>query len=91
MDLTTAGIFLGGIVALGITLWGLFSARRSPIIAVIGALVAVLATVGAWYAWSETKSTPWTVGYAMIVLAAIASSLRQFIGGRGDAAQVSDS
>jgi di/tricarboxylate transporter len=77
MNIDTAVIFLGAIAALGATVWGLFAKRRSAAIGIIAAAVALLAAVCAWYAWAETKSIPWTLGYGAVVGASLASSVRQ--------------
>lgn len=81
MNFTGAAIFFVIIAAAGVTLWGLFTKQRSVVIGVVAAAVAVLATVGAWYAWAESRSIPWTVGYAVLVAASLASAARQCIGG----------
>jgi hypothetical protein len=81
MNLTTAALFLGILVALGIALWGFFSRERSPLIALVAIAVALLAALGAWYAWAETKSTPWTIGYAIVAAAGVMSAVRQLLGG----------
>ncbi len=77
MNIDSAAVFLGAIAALSATLWGLFARRRSLAIGVIAAAVALLAAIFTWYAWAETKSLPWTLGYGVVVCAGLASSLRQ--------------
>ncbi|MEJ7592801.1 MAG: hypothetical protein WKF77_14730 [Planctomycetaceae bacterium] len=80
MNITSAVIFPGLIAVLGLTLWGLVSRKRSPVIGVIAAAVALMAAGGAWYAWAESKSVPWTVGYGVIVMVSLASMMRQLFG-----------
>ena len=82
MNITSAALFLGFIAALVVTVWGLYTKQRSAVIGVIAAAVAVLAFLGARYAWSESHSIPWTIGYGIVVLGALASAVRQFVGGR---------
>ena len=77
MNIDSAAVFLGAIAALGATLWGLFAKQRSLVIGAIAAVVALLAAICAWYAWAETKSLPWTLGFGVVVGASLASSLRQ--------------
>jgi len=79
LDLNFAGaaIFLSMLAAVCVVLWGLFSRRRSVVVGVITASVALLATVGAWYAWAESRSTPWTLGYAAVVVISVAATVRQ--------------
>jgi hypothetical protein len=81
MNLASAAIFLGVIAALCVALWGLFSRRRSVIGGVIAASVALLATGLAWYAWAESQSIPWTLGYGVVAVASVASAIRQCVGG----------
>ncbi len=82
MNITSAAIFFVLIAALSVAVWGLFTKQRSVFIGVIAGAVAVLAAVGAWYAWAESQSTPWTIGYLVVVIGALASAVRQFAGGR---------
>ncbi len=78
MNIVSAVIFLGMIAALGLALWGLVAKRRSPVIGVIAAAVALIAAGGAWYAWAESKSIPWTIGYGVMAFIGLASAMRQF-------------
>ena len=80
MNITSAVIFLGLIAVLCLTLWGLVAKRRSRVLGVIAAAVALMAAGGAWYAWAESKSVPWTVGYIVIVVVSLASMMRQLFG-----------
>ena len=81
MNIASAAIFLGMLAALGVAIRGLVAKQRSAVVGVIAAAVALLAAGGAWYAWAESKSIPWTVGYGVIVVGSIASAIRQFVGG----------
>jgi hypothetical protein len=81
MNLASTAIFLGVIAALCVALRGLFSRRRSVIGGVIAASMALLATGLAWYAWAESQSTPWTLGYVVVAVASVASAFRQWTAG----------
>ena len=81
MNLASAAIFLGVIAALCVALRGLFSRRRSVIGGVIAGSVALLATGLAWYAWAESQSIPWTLGYVVVAVASVASAVRQCAAG----------
>jgi multidrug resistance efflux pump len=81
MNLASTAIFLGVIAALCVALRGLFSRRRSVIGGVIAASMALLATGLAWYAWAESESTPWTLGYVVVAVASVASAVRQWTTG----------
>lgn len=82
MDLTGAAIFLGAIVAVGAVFWGLVSHRRSVAFGVSAAAVAVLALLGAYYAWVESESTAWAAGYGVLAVAGLAAAFRHCAGGR---------
>lgn len=81
MNIASALLFLAAIAAFVITVSGLFVRQRSIVIAVIALGVAVLAGGGAWYAWAESQSTGWTIGYLIVLVCAVASAARQFVGG----------
>ena len=65
-------------LAFAVVLWGLFSNKRSPLLGLIAAAVALLASLAAWYAWAETRSMPWTVAYACVGFCAGVTVVRQF-------------
>ena len=80
MNFTAAALFAGLILAVAVALGGLIAEHRSPLVGVVAGLVAVLAALGAWYSWAESRSIPWTVGYGVVALTALASSIKQFMG-----------
>ena len=82
MNIASAVFFLGMIAVLGLAFWGLVAKPRSPVIGVIAVAVALMAAGGAWYAWAESKSVPWTIGYGVVALACVASAMRQLFGAR---------
>ena len=82
MNFVSAVIFLGMIAVLGLALWSLVANQRSAVAGVIAAVVALLAAGGAWYAWAESKSVPWTIGYGVVALACMASAMRQLFGAK---------
>ena len=82
MNIVSAVTFLGMIAVLGIALWGLVAKPRSRVIGVFAATVALMAAGGAWYAWAESKSVPWTIGYGVVALACMASAMRQLFGAK---------
>jgi len=73
-------IFLAMIAAVCVVVWGLFNQRRSMLLAAIAACVTILAALGAWYAWAETQSVAWTVGYGVLAVAGKVAAIRQFAG-----------
>ena len=77
MSATGALIVLAGVLLLGTSIWGLFNRKRSIFCALAGALVALYASLGAWYAWAEIHSALGTAIYLAIELVGIASVVRQ--------------
>lgn len=75
-----AVLFVAGLIAV---LYGLVNRRRSILLAVVALLLALTAGGGAWYAWAESQSMPWTVGYGAIVVVSLIAAFRQFIVGAG--------
>jgi hypothetical protein len=66
------------LIGLVVVLYGLVNRRRSILVAVIALAVAVPGGGGAWYAWAESQSIPWTAGYGVIVVISLVASVRQF-------------
>ena len=81
MTLASTATFLILILAAALAIWGLFAGHKSVLVGLASGIVAILAALGAWYAWAESNSLPWTLGYGLIFLMAVASSIRQFSGG----------
>ncbi len=80
MNITGALILLAVLAAIVWTISGLVMWRRSVLTGVVASGIAVLAAGLAWYAWVESHSTVWTVAYVVLMLVAVASALRQFVG-----------
>lgn len=76
-------VFAIAIAALAVVAWGAFSARRSIAIAVVSITVAVVAAGCGWYAFVESQSLPWTLGYVAPALLSLGVGIRHMIGGRG--------
>ena len=69
-------IFIGVAIALAMTVWGAFRSRRSIAIAVVALLVTVLAAGCGWYAFAESRSLPWTIGYGVVALLSLGVGIR---------------
>jgi hypothetical protein len=68
------------VVALAvIAVWGLATRRKSALAAMGCVVLAMLAAGCAWYAWAESKSTAWSVGYGIVMGISLASAGRQFL------------
>jgi len=76
METQGAIIFIGVFVALTVTACGAFRSRRSIAIAVVAAVVAVLAAGCGWYAFAESRSVPWTIGYAVLSLVSLSVAIK---------------
>ncbi|MDV6034223.1 MAG: hypothetical protein F9B45_29840 [Phycisphaera sp. RhM] len=42
---------------------------RSPMPLIVAVAIIAMATLGAWYAWAESRSLGWTLGYLGVALA----------------------
>ena len=69
-------------LALAAMLYGAVASRASIAAALIALAVMIAAAGGSWYAWAESASLPWTLGYAMTALVAAAVVLRNLLGSR---------
>ena len=77
MGLEAVAIFLVLISICAVPIYGLVSGRKSTVVLVLSAVVSVLAVIGAWYSWAESRSVPWTVGYGVMAAVAFGSMVRQ--------------
>jgi hypothetical protein len=77
MGITGAIIFPTIIVALGLSVWGVFNRKRSIPCALAGIVIMAGASLGALHAWGEGQSVPWTVAYLTLVLIGAVSLVRQ--------------
>lgn len=77
MNPGTILVFLALLAAVCVVVWGLVNQSPSILIAVIAAAVCILAALGAWYAWAESRSMPWTTGYGGLALLSAAATIRQ--------------
>jgi hypothetical protein len=85
MGSSGAIIFLGATLALGVVVWGAFRSRRSIAIAVVAVFVAVLAAGCGWYAFAESRSLPWTIGYGVVALLSVGVGVKHVVGSRDTA------
>ena len=77
MNINTTIIFLMLIIMFGLTVWGLFNKRRSILIILADVLVILTTGIGALYAWGESHSLPWAIGYFSFFILGIVSIVRQ--------------
>lgn len=69
-------IMMAVFAALGLTAWGAFRSQRSIMIAVVATVVAILATGCGWYAFAESQSLPWTIGYVVLFLVSLSVAIK---------------
>jgi 4-hydroxybenzoate polyprenyltransferase len=69
-------IFCFTAAALGLTSTGLLVKKRHPWAGVVLGAVAVLAAVGAWYAWGRTHEASWTLAYLLVSVLAGLTAVR---------------
>ena len=71
------GVMLLSAVAL--TIYGAVVPRRSIPIALVALAVLGVGSLGGWYAWMETQSLPWTIGYLTVAAIALIAFIRQIM------------
>jgi hypothetical protein len=81
MNFETVVLLLALFSLFGVVAWGLFSEQRSSAVGLFAILLAVIAAGCAWYAWAESRSIPWTIGYGILFAVSAASAIRQLSGG----------
>jgi cytochrome bd-type quinol oxidase subunit 1 len=86
----SAVIFIGVIVALALVVRGAFAQRRSMTVALITLPLAVVAAGCAWYAFTESQSLPWTIGYVVTALLSIGVGLKHLAGNKASHDQMQD-
>ena len=69
-------------LALGAIVVGAMSVKKSLAVALVGLIVAIPALGGSWYAWVESQSLPWALGYAAVALSALAVAVFHLLGAR---------
>lgn len=82
MGITLAIAALVALIGLAAVFYALVNRRRSVVLAIAALLVALAAGGGAWYAWVESHSTAWMLGYAAVLAISLVASFRQFIIGK---------
>ncbi|MCA9069120.1 MAG: hypothetical protein KDA84_09370 [Planctomycetaceae bacterium] len=73
-------IFAVVLLALGVVAWGGFTKHRSLGIAMTALIVAFVAAGCGFYAFVESQSLPWTIGYAVTAGLTLAVGLKHLIG-----------
>ena len=69
-------------LALVIIVYGAMSPQKSAAIALIALVAAFLAAVGSWYAWTESASLLWSIGYGVAAFGAGAVGVRHLVASR---------
>ncbi len=80
MNIEMVLVLLAVISVFGVVVWGLFAEQRSAVVGAFAVLMAVIAAGCAWYAWAESRSIPWTIGYGILFAVSAASAVRQLSG-----------
>ena len=78
MNVLTAFIFVLTITILVLPVFTAFTSRRHPILGLLTVALTLLAALGSWYAFMESQSMPWTIGYALFALLGGIASYRHF-------------
>lgn len=80
MGFQGAAFFLVVAVLIAAAVYGAVTSKRSVLLALAALGLAGLAALGCWYAATETRSMPWTVGYGAIVAGSLVVAVRQLMG-----------
>ena len=75
---SSAIFFLIALFAFFTTVYGVFAKKRSPPVGIIASIAAIMSVGGAFYAWTESHSLPWTIGYCLVAAVAAYSAARHF-------------
>jgi len=75
-----AVILIGIMVALAVVVRGAFAKRHSVAVALISLPLALLAAGCGWYAFAESQSLPWTIGYSTIALVSVGVGIKHLTG-----------
>ena len=82
MGITFVVVALVAVLGLTAVFAALVNRRRSISLAVAAVLVAIVTAGGAWYAWTESQSALWTLGYGAVAVVSLVASIRQCVIGR---------
>jgi hypothetical protein len=63
------------LLLIGVFLWGGLTTRRSIAVALLTLMVSVLAVGCGYYAFAESHSLPWAIGYGAIALTSLIVSI----------------
>jgi hypothetical protein len=85
-----AVVFIGVIVALAVVVRGAFTQRRSAGVAVTAMVLALLTAGCGWYAFAESHSLPWTIGYGVVALLSIGVGIKHRAGDQRTRDQIQD-
>jgi predicted tellurium resistance membrane protein TerC len=91
MGITFAVVALAALIGMAAVLAALVNRRHSIPLTVAALFVAVTAGGGAWYAWAESHSTPWTLGYGAVAVISLLAFIRQGFIGREQRRERTDS
>jgi len=73
-------VFAGVIVALAVVVRGAFAQRSSSAVAATALPLALLSAGCAWYAFAESHSLPWTIGYSLVALVSVGVGVKHLTG-----------
>jgi nicotinamide riboside transporter PnuC len=76
MNIVIAIIVLIAATLLLVPAFAAFSSWRHPFLSILTIALTLLASLGAYYAYAESQSLPWTIGYGLLALLGAAASYR---------------
>lgn len=76
MNFLSSLIILTFLTALCATLFGLFNRNRNRLVAIAGFLIAPIAAILAWYAFVESHSIGFAIGYGTVAVIGFIAGFR---------------
>ncbi|QDV40431.1 hypothetical protein Enr13x_02370 [Stieleria neptunia] len=72
MGSTLAVLLVVVVISISYLLRSALTGSRSPVLLIVAVSIIAMATLGAWYAWAESRSVGWTLGYLGVALGTLA-------------------
>lgn len=82
MGAPLAIFLLIAVVAIGYLVWSAINGNRSLVLPLVAFLLASIAALGAWHAWGESQSLPWTLGYLTIAVGVVLAAATGWVRGK---------
>ena len=65
--------------AIVVLFWAVIRSERSPLLALVAVVFAMVGGLGCWYSWVESHSVPWTCGYGAFSFVSLVMAVRHVL------------